>query len=194
MTWTNYGGLVQVVCTAGLLVVLAEARYRNHVFTNDFLVHADGSEAAHRIAKRHGLQVVRSVLGSDSEWHMKDHALPHARTKRSLYKHRTIRSDPEVKFVTQQIGYRRLKRGYRPLEEKLKALEFKSLNSPSDPLYPYQWYLKNTGQGGGKPRLDLNVETAWALGYTGKNVTTAIMDDGVDYMHPDLINNFVSFL
>jgi len=23
-------------------------------------------------------------------------------------------------------------------------------------------------------------------------VTTAIMDDGVDYMHPDLINNFVS--
>jgi subtilisin family serine protease len=29
---------------------------------------------------------------------------------------------------------------------------------------------------------------------TGKNVTTAIMDDGVDYMHPDLINNFVSFL
>jgi hypothetical protein len=29
-------------------------------------------------------------------------------------------------------------------------------------------------------------------GVTGKNVTTAIMDDGVDYMHPDLINNFVS--
>ncbi len=29
---------------------------------------------------------------------------------------------------------------------------------------------------------------------TGKNVTTAIMDDGVDYMHPDLINNFVSFV
>jgi len=190
MTWTNYGALVKVVCTAGLLVVLAEARYRNEVFTNDFVVHADGADAAHRIAKRHGLQVIRSVLGSESEWHMKDHALPHARTKRSLYRHRKIRSDPEVKFVSQLIGYRRQKRGYRPLEEKLKALEFKSLNSPTDPLYPYQWYLKNTGQGGGKPRLDLNVETAWALGYTGKNVTTAIMDDGVDYMHPDLIKNF----
>jgi proprotein convertase subtilisin/kexin type 2 len=37
----------------------------------------------------------------------------------------------------------------------------------------------------------LNVEEAWALGYTGKNVTTAIMDDGVDYTHPDLANNFV---
>ena len=39
-------------------------------------------------------------------------------------------------------------------------------------------------------RLDLNVEAAWAQGVTGYNVTTAIMDDGVDYMHPDLINNY----
>ena len=29
------------------------------------------------------------------------------------------------------------------------------------------------------------------MGFTGKNVTTAIMDDGVDYTHPDLMNNFV---
>ena len=37
---------------------------------------------------------------------------------------------------------------------------------------------KNVGQNGGKEKLDLNVEAAWAQGYTGKNVTTAIMDDG----------------
>ena len=72
----------------------------------------------------------------------------------------------------------------------MKALDFAPLQSPNDPLYPYQWYLKNTGQGGGKARLDLNVEKAWALGYTGKNITTAIMDDGVDYMHADLKDNF----
>jgi len=49
---------------------------------------------------------------------------------------------------------------------------------------------KNTGQNGGRPKLDLNVAAAWAQGVTGKNITTAIMDDGVDYMHPDLINNY----
>lgn len=55
------------------------------------------------------------------------------------------------------------------------------------------WLLqKNTGQNGGKPKLDLNVEAAWAQGITGRNVTTAIMDDGVDYMHPDLRRHFVS--
>ncbi|GBM16917.1 Neuroendocrine convertase 2 [Araneus ventricosus] len=51
-------------------------------------------------------------------------------------------------------------------------------------------FLKNVGQNGGKPKLDLNVEAAWAQGYTGRNITTAIMDDGVDYMHPDLRENY----
>ncbi|CAK5024306.1 unnamed protein product [Meloidogyne enterolobii] len=88
-------------------------------------------------------------------------------------------------------GYKRLKRGYRPLADRLQEqLDFTAVHSPSDPLYQYQWYLKNDGQSQGKPRLDLNVEKAWALGYTGKNITTAIMDDGVDYMHPDLKLNF----
>lgn len=37
---------------------------------------------------------------------------------------------------------------------------------------------KNVGQSGGIPGLDLNVEDAWAQGFTGKGITTAIMDDG----------------
>ena len=54
------------------------------------------------------------------------------------------------------------------------------------------YYVQNnTGQAGGIPKLDLNVEPAWALGYTGKGVTTGIMDDGIDYMHLDLEDNFV---
>ena len=51
-------------------------------------------------------------------------------------------------------------------------------NVPTDPYFQFQWYLLNTGQNGGKMRLDLNVQAAWDQGITGKNVTTAIMDDG----------------
>lgn len=51
-------------------------------------------------------------------------------------------------------------------------------NTPTDPYFPMQWYLRNTGQNGGKVHLDLNVQAAWDQGITGKNVTTAIMDDG----------------
>lgn len=65
-----------------------------------------------------------------------------------------------------------------------------SSKEPTDPYFKYQWPLKNVGQNGGKPNLDLNVEAAWEQGFTGKNVTTAIMDDGVDYMHLDLKDNY----
>lgn len=51
-------------------------------------------------------------------------------------------------------------------------------NSSISWLIYFSFRQKNTGQNGGKPRLDLNVESAWAQGVTGKNVTTAIMDDG----------------
>jgi proprotein convertase subtilisin/kexin type 2 len=86
-------------------------------------------------------------------------------------------------------NHRNDKRGYNPLKVE-NLVDLAPQAEPTDPLFQHQWYLKNTGQNGGKPRLDLNVAAAWAQGITGKNITTAIMDDGVDYMHPDLINNY----
>lgn len=38
----------------------------------------------------------------------------------------------------------------------------------------------------------MNVHKAWEMGYTGKNILIAVVDDGVDIDHPDLINNYVS--
>ena len=42
-------------------------------------------------------------------------------------------------------------------------------------------------RGGG---LDMNVEAAWDLGYSGKGVTVTILDDGVEWNHPDLADNY----
>lgn len=38
----------------------------------------------------------------------------------------------------------------------------------------------------------MNVRAAWDLGYTGKGVVVTILDDGLDYSHPDLKQNYVS--
>lgn len=81
----------------------------------------------------------------------------------------------QVHTAVQQTGFKRVKRGFGPLR---LPETIQTLSDPRDPYFPLQWYLKNTGQNGGKPKLDLNVEAAWAQGYTGVNVTTAIMDDG----------------
>ena len=34
---------------------------------------------------------------------------------------------------------------------------------------------------------------AWSEGYGGNGVTIAIVDDGVEYFHPDLQDNYVSY-
>lgn len=86
-------------------------------------------------------------------------------------------------------NHRNDKRGYNSLKVE-NLVDLPPETDPTDPLFQHQWYLKNTGQNGGKPKLDLNTAAAWAQGITGKNVTTAIMDDGVDYMHPDLFHNY----
>ena len=54
-----------------------------------------------------------------------------------------------------------------------------------DEAWPYMWYL-NRGERG----MDMNVEDAWEQGYTGKGVVVTILDDGVEWDHPDLKANY----
>ena len=51
---------------------------------------------------------------------------------------------------------------------------------------------KNHGQSGGERYLDMNVQVAWANGFTGEGVVVCTLDDGVDHTHPDLAVNYVS--
>ena len=73
--------------------------------------------------------------------------------------------------------------------------------SPFDPLvnpyYSRQWHLRNTGQGGGQQGVDANVEPVWSQaggnnGILGRNVTIAVVDDGLQRTHPDLQANYVA--
>lgn len=59
---------------------------------------------------------------------------------------------------------------------------------PNDPFYADQWHLDNTGQLGGSPGVDINVESAWDT-VRGAGVVIGIVDDGVQASHPDLAPN-----
>ncbi|XP_063918835.1 neuroendocrine convertase 2 isoform X1 [Zophobas morio] len=163
------------------------------LFSNSFLVKFRRDvdpEEAHEVASRHGFVNMGPLLGSKKEYHFVNHAIPVARTKRSIPHMRKLKVDPLIHTAVQQPGFIRVKRGYKPLKVENLVRNIQPHRDPTDPYFPFQWYLKNTGQNGGKAKLDLNVEAAWAQGVTGKNITTAIMDDGVDYMHPDLKYNY----
>lgn len=59
---------------------------------------------------------------------------------------------------------------------------------PNDSLYAQQWWLKNTGLSGGKAGTDMHVENVWDT-YKGSGIRIAILDDGLDMLHPDLLPN-----
>lgn len=40
----------------------------------------------------------------------------------------------------------------------------------------------------------MNVMGAWMLGYTGKGTVVAILDDGIEHNHTDLVRNYVRLL
>ena len=61
---------------------------------------------------------------------------------------------------------------------------------PNDPLFADQWHLLNTGQGGVKPGIDLNVVPVWN-DYTGQGVKVGVLEGGgTDTTHPDLAPNY----
>jgi Ca2+-binding RTX toxin-like protein len=60
---------------------------------------------------------------------------------------------------------------------------------PTDSLVSSQWHLKNTGQTGGTAGIDINVSAVWD-DYTGAGVSIGIYDDGVDFTHSDLNDNY----
>jgi subtilisin family serine protease len=61
--------------------------------------------------------------------------------------------------------------------------------TPNDTQYPQMWGLNNTGQTGGTPDADIDAPEAWNSTTGSSNVIVCVIDSGVDYMHPDLIDN-----
>lgn len=50
---------------------------------------------------------------------------------------------------------------------------------PNDPLFSYQWYLDQT-----------RMSDAWEISRGSESVVAAVLDEGVDLLHEDLINRF----
>lgn len=57
----------------------------------------------------------------------------------------------------------------------------------ADPLFPQQWHIVNEEY----PQHVVNITGLWELGFTGKGVTSSVIDDGLDYTSEDLAANFV---
>jgi subtilisin family serine protease len=77
---------------------------------------------------------------------------------------------------------------YAEPDYQLKALSVPQI-IPNDPYFTELWGLHNTGQSGGTPDADIDAPEAWSIGTGSSNIIVAIIDTGVDYIHPDLAPN-----
>lgn len=175
------------------IILLAE--YAKSQYTNDFIFELEPSEAnnfqrqAREFANRHGLEVRGpgfDTVGPNMVY-LRRPELPTLIEKR-------LAED----FISDLASRdSRIRRAYKleALKRDKRGMNGKSFNPNDyyqgrDPLWNAEWYIKNTGQNDGTPGLDLNVTHVWSRGITGKGVTIAILDDGVDYLHPDLAANY----
>ena len=63
---------------------------------------------------------------------------------------------------------------------------------PNDPLFDQQWALRNNGQAApsvGTRGADINVVPAWDVTTGSRGVVVAVIDTGLDLVHPELTQN-----
>ena len=61
----------------------------------------------------------------------------------------------------------------------------------NDELWDHQWYLHDTRYlTNDLPDISLHVESVWNQGIAGNGVKIVVIDDGIDYTHPDLADNY----
>ena len=102
--------------------------------------------------------------------------IPGTRTRdKSLTAKARLEKETRIQWYEQQVARWRFPR---------------DIEMPHDPLFSDQWHLKNTGQSGAKAGEDINVMPAWDQGFTGQGVVIGIVDDGLQYEHPDLSPNY----
>ncbi|KAJ3416635.1 Proprotein convertase subtilisin/kexin type 7 [Chytridiales sp. JEL 0842] len=87
-----------------------------------------------------------------------------------------------VKWFEQQQPRKRYKREFTTVMAGHDSMPFK------DPNFKMQWHLFNDGVNGVHRGNDINVLPVWRRGINGSGVTVSIIDDGIEYNHPDFIH------
>jgi len=80
----------------------------------------------------------------------------------------------------------------REINQKPKtrtSVKSESKWTPNDARYAEQWHYNNTGQTGGTSDKDIDLPEAWNIEKGNSNVIVAVMDEGVDFDHPDIAGN-----
>ncbi|XP_011309647.1 neuroendocrine convertase 1 [Fopius arisanus] len=166
---------------------------------------AGGPQVASLLALRSGYKNLGLVLGFKDTylWHRDDNQVGKRGGGRFV---KELTSNSKIIWADQQRSVERHKRDLIDILESEKPLlrekrvfdnEENDIEIHSDvqhmfndELWNEEWYLQDTRTNRDLPKLDLNVVPLYRLGITGRGMRIAVLDDGLEYTHSDLRNNY----
>lgn len=161
-----------------LIVFLIASQFCSHVcdsvFLNEWSVKIEGGqEAADLFALQNGFINFGEIIPGSGEFHMKYPRRPKRSENRDKLVESKLMGNILVASAEQLVEHIRVKRDQESL-----------VDSPYDPVWSKMWYLHSGDE------LDMTVQEAWFDGFSGKGVNVAVLDDGIEKDHPDLIKNY----
>ncbi|XP_033109451.1 proprotein convertase subtilisin/kexin type 5-like [Anneissia japonica] len=156
------GLLLQVLLTL-VLLFLSEAV--GDIYSNQFAIHVYGGEqVATSLAFKYGFRYHGQISKLEDHYLLSHQEVSKRSNKVSDGKHMLLAQEPQVIFFEQQkILYRS--------NHDINVKNF---------IMSEEWY----------PTPGHHVYEAWKNGFTGKGVVLSVLDDGIEWTHPDLKDNY----
>ncbi|XP_076804353.1 furin-1-like isoform X2 [Clavelina lepadiformis] len=152
------------------------ANERQITYTNQWAVEIIGGDAvANEVAETHGFINHGKILEGEDFYFFSHPKLKKRSLRRSDDHHEKLSSHIKVFWAEQQQVKRRVKRDYS---------DYNPENQPNDGKWAEMWYMLPS------TRPSMRIVDAWKAGYSGKDVSVTILDDGIEHDHPDLHANY----
>ncbi|XP_078381979.1 proprotein convertase subtilisin/kexin type 6-like isoform X2 [Oculina patagonica] len=159
-----------------LLIILFSGNevLAKEIYTNDWAVKVrGGQQEAVKLALKYGFSYDKQLFKDYHVFKKPELKKRSVKTQLASEVDRKLDLDSKVEWFMHQK------------EKKYQLFSAK----PKDPMFKDQWYIERR-DGSSEPTF--NIVSAWEANYTGKGILVAVVDDGVDGSHPELITNYNS--
>jgi hypothetical protein len=176
----------------------------HHQWSDSWLIklHGDLNEAMREFILKHNFKIVNRIGGLDGYFNVRltsfnDDTTSLTRMRRSDENflndsENLIRSHPLVASFEREKVLVRTRRNDVVFDDTPRRTKKNVYAKLTDSKWSRMWFLNRQSVFNSK-LPDLNVIAAWERGFTGRGIKVCFLDDGLEWNHTDIYQNYASF-